>query len=212
MGVGLALQHWPPALTVLPRTIHLVNLGAKPAETPSTPPQASKALTAGGQACSGGPTSSTLHPCPGKEVGGAGPALRASPLPLVPSSPTLPCSGPRKKLKIVSSYIKKETETDYLPKGQWEKRGCRLCGRKGREWVGEDCKIVSSFKKCLVSLLKCVSISMYRYTHRHCPHHHAYLHTYRNVYIYIIIYIYIHTYTYIYIYSYIYIYIYFKKS
>ena len=40
------------------------------------------------------------------------------------------------------------------------------------------------------SVLKCVSISMYRYTHTvHTLAAHAYLHTYRNVYIYIIIYI-----------------------
>lgn len=59
------------------------------------------------------------------------------------------------------------------------------------------------------SVLKCVSISMYRYTHTvHTRAAHAYLHTYRNVYIYIIIYIYIHTY----IHTYIYIYIYTLKS
>lgn len=62
--------------------------------------------------------------------------------------PTLPCSGPRKKLKIVSSYIKKETNRFPAKRLVGEER---TVGKVG-SGQGEDCKIVSSFKKCLVSL------------------------------------------------------------
>lgn len=62
--------------------------------------------------------------------------------------PILPCSGPRKKLKIVSSYIKKETKTYSLPKGQWER------GNFEQKGWGMDRKGLQNslfFKKCLVS-------------------------------------------------------------
>lgn len=65
--------------------------------------------------------------------------------------PILPCSGPRKKLKIVSSYIKKETKTYSLSKGQWEKRDV-VFEQKG--WGRDRRGLQNSFffKKCLVSL------------------------------------------------------------